>query len=145
VLPGARGGQNAELGAEDNLGAAGTAELAEERLGCAVSVGARGVEEVDARVVCGGQSGKGLAAGGAAHHGGTAETEDRERGATDGKRDVAHMWTTLTRWGQGAADVAMTTSFGNAELQHFYVESLEVLEDETVVPPLAVEAGGLVE
>ena len=102
VLPGARGGQNAELGAEDNLGAAGTAELSEERLGCAVSVGARGVEEVDARVVCGGQSGKGLAAGGAAHHGGTAETEDGERGATDGKRDVTHTWTTLTRCRQDA-------------------------------------------
>jgi len=41
--------------------------------------------------------------------------------------------------GRDAADVAMTTSFGNAELRHFYVESQEVLEDGTVVSPLAVE------
>jgi hypothetical protein len=51
----------------------------------------------------------------------------------------------LMATGRDAADVAMTTSFGNAELRHFYVESQEVLEDGTVVPPLAVEAGGLVE
>jgi len=50
----------------------------------------------------------------------------------------------LMATGRDAADVAMTTSFGNAELRHFYVESQEVLEDGTVVPPLAVEAGGLV-
>jgi hypothetical protein len=37
--------------------------------------------------------------------------------------------------GRDAADVAITTSFGSAALKHFYVESNEVLEDGTVVPP----------
>jgi hypothetical protein len=46
--------------------------------------------------------------------------------------------------GRDAADVAITTSFGNAELRHFYVESQELLEDGTVVPPLVVGVGGLV-
>ena len=41
----------------------------------------------------------------------------------------------LMATGRDAADVAITTSFGNAVLQHFYVESTEVREDGTVVPP----------
>jgi len=41
--------------------------------------------------------------------------------------------------GRDAADVAITTSFGNAELKHFFVESTEVREDGTVVPPLQME------
>jgi len=36
--------------------------------------------------------------------------------------------------GRDAADVAITTSFGNADLRHFYVESNEVYEDGTMVP-----------
>ncbi|NYF79254.1 transglutaminase-like domain-containing protein [Granulicella arctica] len=42
----------------------------------------------------------------------------------------------LMATGRDAADVAITTSFGNADLMHFYVESREVLEDGTIVPPL---------
>jgi len=38
--------------------------------------------------------------------------------------------------GRDAADVAITTSFGNADLMHFYVESTEVLEDGTRIPAL---------
>jgi hypothetical protein len=41
--------------------------------------------------------------------------------------------------GRDAADVAITTSFGNAELRYFYVESTEVREDGTIVPPLRTE------
>lgn len=36
--------------------------------------------------------------------------------------------------GRDAADVAITTSFGNADLMKFYVDSFEVLEDGTRVP-----------
>jgi transglutaminase-like putative cysteine protease len=42
----------------------------------------------------------------------------------------------LMATGRDAADVAITTSFGNADLKYFYVESTEVREDGTVVPPL---------
>jgi transglutaminase-like putative cysteine protease len=42
----------------------------------------------------------------------------------------------LIATGRDAADVAMTTSFGNADLVHFYVESNEILEDGTKVSPL---------
>jgi transglutaminase-like putative cysteine protease len=38
--------------------------------------------------------------------------------------------------GRDAADVAITTSFGNAILTNFYVDSYEVLEDGTKVPPM---------
>jgi hypothetical protein len=38
--------------------------------------------------------------------------------------------------GRDAADVAITTSFGNAILTNFYVDSYEVLENGTKVPPL---------
>ena len=38
--------------------------------------------------------------------------------------------------GRDAADVAITTSFGNAILTNFYVDSYEVLEGGTKVPPL---------
>jgi hypothetical protein len=38
--------------------------------------------------------------------------------------------------GRDAADVAITTSFGNAILTNFYVDSYEVLEDGTTVPSL---------
>ncbi len=36
--------------------------------------------------------------------------------------------------GRDAADVAITTSFGNATLKHFYVESNEVTAEGTRVP-----------
>ncbi len=39
----------------------------------------------------------------------------------------------LMATGRDAADVAITTSFGNADLMHFYVESNEVREDGTRV------------
>ena len=49
----------------------------------------------------------------------------------------------LMATGRDAADVAITTSFGNADLMHFYVESNEVLEDGTRVPvPGAPEGSG---
>jgi transglutaminase-like putative cysteine protease len=40
----------------------------------------------------------------------------------------------LMATGRDAADVAITTSFGHAELMNFYVESNEVMEDGTRVP-----------
>jgi transglutaminase-like putative cysteine protease len=40
----------------------------------------------------------------------------------------------LMATGRDAADVAITTSFGNADLKNFYVEANEVLEDGTKVP-----------
>lgn len=39
----------------------------------------------------------------------------------------------LMATGRDAADVAITTSFGSADLMHFYVESNEVMEDGTPV------------
>jgi transglutaminase-like putative cysteine protease len=42
----------------------------------------------------------------------------------------------LMATGRDAADVAITTSFGNAELRNFYVQSTEVREDGSVVPPI---------
>jgi transglutaminase-like putative cysteine protease len=44
----------------------------------------------------------------------------------------------LMATGRDAADVAITTSFGNAELTYFYVESTEVREDGSIVPPQQV-------
>jgi transglutaminase-like putative cysteine protease len=40
----------------------------------------------------------------------------------------------LMATGRDAADVAITTSFGNANLTHFFVESNEINEDGTRVP-----------
>jgi transglutaminase-like putative cysteine protease len=57
----------------------------------------------------------------------------------DARHNEARPGRVLMATGRDAADVAMTTSFGNAELKHFYVESTEVLEDGTVVPPLRAE------
>lgn len=42
----------------------------------------------------------------------------------------------LMATGRDAADVAITTSFGNADLMKFYVESNEVTPDGTIVPIL---------
>jgi len=58
----------------------------------------------------------------------------------DARHNEARPGRVLMATGRDAADVAITTSFGNGELRHFYVESQEVLEDGTVVPPLAAEA-----
>ena len=53
----------------------------------------------------------------------------------DARHNEARPGRVLMAAGRDAADVAITTSFGSAELKHFYVESNEVLEDGTVVPP----------
>jgi transglutaminase-like putative cysteine protease len=60
----------------------------------------------------------------------------------DARHNEARAGRVLMAVGRDAADVAMTTSFGNAELRHFFVQSVEVLEDGTVVPPTAAETGG---
>lgn len=52
----------------------------------------------------------------------------------DARHNEARPGRVLMATGQDAADVAITTSFGNAELRHFYVESNEVREDGTMVP-----------
>ncbi len=44
----------------------------------------------------------------------------------------------LMATGRDAADVAITTSFGNADLMHFYVDSFEVNEDGSKVPIAAL-------
>jgi transglutaminase-like putative cysteine protease len=53
----------------------------------------------------------------------------------DARHNEARPGRVLMATGRDAADVAMTTSFGNADLLHFYVESQEVNEDGTIVPP----------
>jgi transglutaminase-like putative cysteine protease len=57
----------------------------------------------------------------------------------DARHNEARPGRVLMATGRDAADVAMTTSFGNADLKHFYVESTEVREDGTVVPPLQAQ------
>src|ERR1017187_969532 len=57
----------------------------------------------------------------------------------DARHNQARPGRVLMATGRDAADVAMTTSFGNAELRYFYVESTEVREDGSVVPPLQAE------
>ncbi len=57
----------------------------------------------------------------------------------DARHNEPRLGRILMATGRDAADVAITTSFGNAILTHFYVESSEVLEDGTRVPPLPVE------
>lgn len=52
----------------------------------------------------------------------------------DARHNEPRMGRVLMATGRDAADVAITTSFGNAVLAHFYVESYEVNEDGTVVP-----------
>jgi hypothetical protein len=56
----------------------------------------------------------------------------------DARHNDARPGRVLMATGRDAADVAITTSFGTAQLTHFYVESTEVLEDGTVVPPQQV-------
>ena len=57
----------------------------------------------------------------------------------DARHNEARAGRVLVATGRDAADVAITTSFGNAELRHFYVQSTELLQDGTVVPPLTAE------
>jgi transglutaminase-like putative cysteine protease len=57
----------------------------------------------------------------------------------DARHNEARPGRVLMATGRDAADVAITTSFGNAELKYFYVESTEVLEDGTIVPPQQAE------
>jgi transglutaminase-like putative cysteine protease len=57
----------------------------------------------------------------------------------DARHNDARPGRVLMATGRDAADVAMTTSFGTADLLHFYVESTEVREDGTVVPPIQAE------
>jgi transglutaminase-like putative cysteine protease len=56
----------------------------------------------------------------------------------DARHNDARPGRVLMATGRDAADVAITTSFGNAELTYFYVESTEVREDGSVVPPQQV-------
>jgi transglutaminase-like putative cysteine protease len=54
----------------------------------------------------------------------------------DARHNQARPGRVLMAVGRDAADVAITTSFGTADLRHFFVESCEVGEDGAVVPPL---------
>jgi transglutaminase-like putative cysteine protease len=54
----------------------------------------------------------------------------------DARHNAPRMGRVLMATGRDAGDVAITTSFGNAILTHFYVDSYEVLEDGTRVPPM---------
>jgi transglutaminase-like putative cysteine protease len=51
----------------------------------------------------------------------------------DARHNQSRYGRVLMATGRDAADVAITTSFGNAELRHFYVESNEVNGDGTTV------------
>ncbi len=52
----------------------------------------------------------------------------------DARHNMPRVGRILMATGRDAADVAITTSFGNADLKHFYVESNEVTEDGLRVP-----------
>jgi transglutaminase-like putative cysteine protease len=54
----------------------------------------------------------------------------------DARHNEPRIGRVLMATGRDAADVALTTSFGNAALTNFYVDSYEVLEDGTTVPSL---------
>jgi transglutaminase-like putative cysteine protease len=57
----------------------------------------------------------------------------------DARHNEARPGRVLMATGRDAADVAITTSFGNANLVSFYVESQEVREDGTIVKPVQQE------
>jgi transglutaminase-like putative cysteine protease len=61
----------------------------------------------------------------------------------DARHNEARPGRVLMATGRDAADVAITTSFGSANLTSFYVESTEVREDGSIVPPqqVGVELG----
>jgi transglutaminase-like putative cysteine protease len=54
----------------------------------------------------------------------------------DARHNEPRIGRILMATGRDAADVAITTSFGNAVLTNFYVDSYEVLENGAAVPPL---------
>jgi transglutaminase-like putative cysteine protease len=53
----------------------------------------------------------------------------------DARHNVPRIGRILMATGRDATDVALTTSFGIAELKYFYVESNEMLPDGTLVRP----------
>jgi transglutaminase-like putative cysteine protease len=61
----------------------------------------------------------------------------------DARHNEPRIGRVLMATGRDAADVAITTSFGNAILTNFYVDSYEVLENGTKVPPLPGVAMGV--
>jgi transglutaminase-like putative cysteine protease len=52
----------------------------------------------------------------------------------DARHNVPRIGRILMATGRDATDVALTTSFGIADLKYFYVESNEMLSDGTLVP-----------
>jgi transglutaminase-like putative cysteine protease len=52
----------------------------------------------------------------------------------DARHNQPRVGRVLMATGRDAADVAITTSFGNAYLDHFYVDSYQVAEDGTKLP-----------
>jgi transglutaminase-like putative cysteine protease len=54
----------------------------------------------------------------------------------DARHNQPRIGRVLMATGRDAADVAITTSFGNAILTNFYVDSFEVLQDGTRVQPI---------
>jgi transglutaminase-like putative cysteine protease len=58
----------------------------------------------------------------------------------DARHNEPRMGRILMATGRDAADVAITTSFGNADLRHFYVDSFEVTEDGARVLPFGSPA-----
>jgi transglutaminase-like putative cysteine protease len=52
----------------------------------------------------------------------------------DARHNQPRIGRILMATGRDAADVAITTSFGNATLTHFFVDSYEVAEDGTKIP-----------
>jgi transglutaminase-like putative cysteine protease len=54
--------------------------------------------------------------------------------ALDARHNEPRVGRILMATGRDAADVAITTSFGNAFLDHFYVDSYQVAEDGTKLP-----------
>lgn len=56
--------------------------------------------------------------------------------AMDARHNEPRIGRILMATGRDAADVAITTSFGSAILTNFFVDSYEVLEDGSKVPPL---------
>jgi transglutaminase-like putative cysteine protease len=58
----------------------------------------------------------------------------------DARHNEARVGRILMATGRDAADVAITTSFGNADLVKFSVDSYEITEDGTKVVPFALDA-----
>lgn len=54
----------------------------------------------------------------------------------DARHNEPRIGRILMARGRDAADVAITTSFGHADLTHFFVDSYEITEDGIKLPPL---------